>query len=351
MPAEQRGSAYRTRTGWGVRWYENSRRRFRSGFTSKTAALAYFRDEIAPRLGAGQVRPDLTFAEFAERFLAAHAAEVDPRTIRTLSERLVRPLAQFGDRPLDDLGRCVADIAAWQTTLPEGYRPKILSAFGQVLDRAVAWKIIRENPVRLARTGKRRVARRREIEPFTREEIDQVAAELGPLYGPMIVVAAETGLRPGELAALEWRDIDRDAAVVYIRRVVAGGRVKEPKTERSRRRVPLTARANAALGSLPRRIDTRRVFPSPRGGSIDMHNFARRDWHPALEAAGLPQRRVYDLRHTFASTALAAGISLYELSRYMGASVRVLEMHYAHLVRDAEETARAKLDAHAAATV
>ena len=59
----------------------------------------------------------------------------------------------------------------------------------------------------------------------------------------------------------------------------------------------------------------------------------------------------YDLRHTFASTALAAGISLYELSRYMGASVRVLEMHYAHLVRDAEETARAKLDAHAAATV
>jgi hypothetical protein len=54
------------------------------------------------------------------------------------------------------------------------------------------------------------------------------------------------------------------------------------------------------------------------------------------------------LRHSFASNALAAGISLYELSRYMGASVRVLEMHYAHLIRDAEETARAKLDAHAA---
>jgi integrase len=127
--------------------------------------------------------------------------------------------------------------------------------------------------------------------------------------------------------------------------------VKEPKTERSRRRVPLTARATIVLDALPRRIDTRLVFPSPRGGSIDMHNFARRDWHPALEAAGLPRRRVYDLRHTFASNALAAGISLYELSRYMGASVRVLEMHYAHLVRDAEETARAKLDAHAAASV
>ena len=100
-----------------------------------------------------------------------------------------------------------------------------------------------------------------------------------------------------------------------------------------------------------RRIDTRLVFTSPRGGAIDMHNVARRDWHPALEAAGVSRRRVYDLRHSFASNALAAGISLYELSRYMGASVRVLEMHYAHLVRDAEEIARAKLDAHAAASV
>lgn len=181
MPAEQRGSAYRTKAGWGVRWYENGHRRFRSGFASKTAALAYFRDEVAPRLGAGTVRPDLTFAEFAERFLAAHAAEVDHRTIRTLRERLGRPLGEFGDRRLDELGRSVADIAAWQATLPEGYRPKILGAFGQVLNRAVAWKIIRENAVTLARTGKRRVARRREIEPFTRDEIDRVAVELGPL--------------------------------------------------------------------------------------------------------------------------------------------------------------------------
>jgi integrase len=216
---------------------------------------------------------------------------------------------------LDELGRSVADIAAWQATLPDEYRPKILGAFAQVLNRAVAWKIIRENPVTLARTGKRRVARRREIEPFTRNEIERVAVELGPLHGPMVVFAAETGLRPAELAALEWRDVDRDAAVVYVRRVVAAGRVKEPKTERSCRRVPLTARAAIALDAIPRRIDTRLVFASPRGGAVDIHNFARRDWHPALEAAGLPPRRVYDLRHSFASNALAAGISLYELSR------------------------------------
>ena len=48
---------------------------------------------------------------------------------------------------------------------------------------------------------------------------------------------------------------------------------------------------------------------------------------------------------------VAAGINLYELSRYMGASVRVLEMHYAHLVDGAEDAARAKLDARATAVL
>jgi integrase len=179
--------------------------------------------------------------------------------------------------------------------------------------------------------------------------LTKIATELGPLLGPLAVFAAETGLRPGELAALEKRDIDRQADVVHVRRCLADGRIEEPKTERSRRRVPLSARAAAALDSLPPRLDSLLVFPAPEGGPLDMHNFARRDWHPALEAAGVDPRRVYDLRHSFASNALAAGISLYELSRFMGASVRFLEMHYAHLVPDAEEAARAKLDARATA--
>jgi integrase len=166
------------------------------------------------------------------------------------------------------------------------------------------------------------------------------------VWATPVVFAAETGLRPGELAALEYGDLDREAGIVLVRRVYAGGRAKEPKTERSRRRVPLSARASAALDALPRRIDTRLAFPGANGGPLDMHNFARREWHPALDAAGLPARRLYDLRHTFASNAPPPGTSLYELSRFM-ASVRVLELHYTHLVPDAEDAARAKLDARA----
>jgi integrase len=125
---------------------------------------------------------------------------------------------------------------------------------------------------------------------------------------PLVVFAAATGLRPGEWLALEWRDVDRER-VVYVRRSYRDGRVKYPKTEASMRAVPLQARALAALDALPR-DHGELVFPASDGGHFDLHNFRNRYWQPAQEAAGIePRRRVYDLRHTFATFALRAGIS------------------------------------------
>jgi hypothetical protein len=58
-----------------------------------------------------------------------------------------------------------------------------------------------------------------------------------------------------------------------------------------------------------------------------------------------PFRRVYDLRHTFATFALRAGISTFDLSRYMGASLTMIDRHYGHLARDGREHAIKLLDA------
>jgi integrase len=144
-------------------------------------------------------------------------------------------------------------------------------------------------------------------------EIDALAEQLGPVYGPMILFAAATGLRPGEWIALEQRDIDREARVVYARRAFAHGRLQRTKTRRSTRAVPLQAIALEALDQLPARADTPLLFPAPRGGYLDLHNFRRRAWKPAQRAAGIePLRRPYDLRHTFATFALRAGISTFD---------------------------------------
>ena len=166
----------------------------------------------------------------------------------------------------------------------------------------------------------------------------------------MIVFAAVTGLRPGEWIALEQRDVDRDARVVYVRRSFAHGRLKGKKTRRSIRAVPLQAIACDALERLPARPETPLLFPAPRGGYLDLHNFRARAWKPAQRAAGVePLRRVYDLRHTFATFALRAGISTFDLFRFMGASLTMIDRHYGHLARDGREHATALLDSLAAA--
>jgi integrase len=161
----------------------------------------------------------------------------------------------------------------------------------------------------------------------------------------MVIFAAATGMRPGEWVALEHRDIDRAGRVAYVRRSFSKGRLTYPKTEASIRAVPLQARALAALDQLPQGDPTALLFPAERGGYLDLHNFRNRTWKPAQIALGIePFRRVYDLRHTFATFALRAGISTFELSRYMGASLTMIDRHYGHLARDGREHAIRLLD-------
>lgn len=218
-------------------------------------------------------------------------------------------------------------------------------AFRQVLDAGVRWRLIVDNPVRAA--GKNPPPRREEIRPLSVAEVDAIADELGA-YGPLARFAAATGLRPQEWAALERRDVDRAGGVVLVQRTITRGRLKDyGKTDRSRRRVPLSSRALEALEELPPRLGSPLVFPAPRGGHLCLEKFRRREWRPAVRAAGFgePLPRIYDLRHTFATHALAAGLSIFELSRFMGASVKVIDAHYGHLARGSEARAREALDA------
>jgi integrase len=166
--------------------------------------------------------------------------------------------------------------------------------------------------------------------------------------GPLAVFGAETGLRTNELVALERRDVDQGGRAVTVQRRFADGVLTPyPKTERSRRRVPLTERALAAYKALPPRLDTPLVFPAPQGGYLSLDNFRTREWYEALDAAGLARRGPYHLRHTFATEALAAGVSIFELARLMGASVKEIDRTYGHLPRDSADAIRARLNARA----
>ncbi len=81
------------------------------------------------------------------------------------------------------------------------------------------------------------------------------------------------------------------------------------------------------------------LFPGTRGGPLALSPWRHREWNPALRAAGLEHRTVYAFRHTYASLSIAAGVSLFELSRLMGTSPAMLDKTYGHMHPDALDRA------------
>ena len=121
--------------------------------------------------------------------------------------------------------------------------------------------------------------------------------------------AAGSALRPEEWAALERRHIDRVRRVVRVEQknvdavILPGG-----KTKNSVREVPLTVRALEALDALQLRF-TGLLFPAPNGAPLNLDNFRRREWSPAVETSGVERpARIYDLRSTFASSRSTAAV-------------------------------------------
>jgi integrase len=336
MPRLTSGSVYKTRSGYGIRWPEDGTRRHQAGFRNPTEARRWFRENIAPWLDRGGPIPaELTLAELVELYLERHAAAVRPRTIATLRDRLRHAVAAFGDEPLRDLERMADEIAGWRAKLPPRAGHGIAQALRQVLDAGVRWGHIATNPAKLA--GPNPKPPPRPVRAYTRAELDAIAAELHPRWRPLPTFAAATGLRPEEWQALQRSDLDRSAGVLNVRRTVSSGKVVElAKTSRSRRQVPLSPRALEALDELPARLDTPLLFPAERGGLLNLDNFRRREWVPAIAAGAIrPPARIYDLRSTFASNAIAAGIDVFELARVMGTSIEMIERHYGTLLSGA----------------
>jgi integrase len=347
MPQTQRGQAYRLGDGrWGLRYYDNDGKRRRvSPFPSKSAALKHFRDAVEPQLrGEPVALPDLTLAEFTDVYLERHAAVVRGRTVKILRDRLKYATRDYGDVRLSELERMSGELAGWRAKLPAGSRFAIMVALRQTLGAAVDWGYIDENPAKKA--GRNPQPPPRPVRPYTFAELDAIALELSAEYEPLPDFGAATGLRPEEWMALERRDVDRAAGLIHVRRTVSDCEVVElAKTSRSRRQVPLSRRASAALDRLPVRLD-RLLFAAPAGGLLNLDNFRRREWDPAIELANIAKpARIYDLRSTFASNALAAGVTVFELAKIMGSSVRMIERHYGALLDGAGAGISGRLDA------
>lgn len=151
--------------------------------------------------------------------------------------------------------------------------------------------------------------------------------------------------------------VERTAHRVAIY-TVEGGAKEYGKTSPSRRSVPLSDRSLAALDDLTARIDSPLLWPVySHGGTrgrpvhLNLANWRKRIWKPALEAAGLQREGElwlpgpYSMRHAFATWMLDAGIEVFELARLMGTSVAMIDKTYGHLAKGHVERVRERMNA------
>jgi integrase len=188
---------------------------------------------------------------------------------------------------------------------------------------------------------------------LSHEEVASLATCIDARYRALLLVAAYTGLRAGELMALRRTNVDllhRTITVVEQVQAIKGGHeVSTPKTSAGRRAVAMPRLVADALqdhlASYSEPGADGLVFTAPEGGYVRLENFRRRVWAPATVAAGVAPLRIHDLRHTCASLAIAAGADVKVLQRMLGHASAALTLdRYGHLMPGQAHTVADRLD-------
>jgi integrase len=340
----------------------------RRGFTSEREAQRALTTVVAQLDAGTYVRPDLktTLTEYVEQtwLPAIRVRQLRASTVESYRRNLrVHVLPRIGHRPLSlittaELDRLYADLLAGVHRRPLAPRSVryihtvLLGLFGHAMRKGH----VGANPCTYADVPSPKACRSREMDTWSAEQLGVFLRSLegDPFRAPLFLLAT-TGMRRGEALGLQWTDVRLDEGQLDIRRTLGSVAnnlvVGEPKTDKGRRTVSLDPptvqvlrehraeqlRTRLSMGAAF--VDEGWVFCQPDGQPLHPTRF-QRVFHRRVEAAGLPKIRLHDLRHTWATLALRAGVNPKIVQERIGhASVAITLDLYTHLDRDQHDAA------------
>ncbi|GJO51389.1 putative prophage phiRv2 integrase [Mycobacterium marinum] len=305
-----------------------------------------------PELESQPVRL-VKFGDYAEQWVTER--DIKERTrehYRSLLDQHLLPA--FGAWPLasiksDDVRKWHAKMDAKTPTL----RAHCYGLLRTIMGTAASDGKITANPcvIRGAGTTKRQV----HIEPATLAELETLTNEMPERYRAMILLASWCALRFGELTALRRMDIDVSQEVIRIRRGVVrtndGFAVTTPKSDAGSRNVAIPPHLIPAVEDhLSKHVGGKAdslLFPADHGGHLATATL-KRHFYKARTAAGRPDLRFHDLRHTGAVLAAATGATLAELMSRLGHSTPQAALRYQHTAQGRDREIAALLSKLAA---
>ncbi len=287
----------------------------------------------------------MSIAELCDLYLTEGVGHKKPSTIKNDRGRIehhIKPLIgrlRTDKMTRTDVERMMRDVSAGRTAEPEpkerrpgavvrggrGTAAQAVAALGAVITFAITRGLRNDNPVAGVKKPPSRKMERflSEVEIARLAEVleGQIASAGDPYPAAAIKLLLFTGCRRGEIMTLRWIDVDFERALLLL-----------PDSKTGRKVVYLNAPALAVLADLPRQEGNPYVICGHREGApyIGLDKV----WQRVRMAARLPGVRLHDLRHSFASVGVGAGMGLPVVGKLLGHANAVTTQRYAHLADD-----------------
>lgn len=319
---------------------DGKRRRVRERVDSPAAATAML-DDLRSKYGKGtpgKAAPT-TVGAYLEKWIAQRERVLEPKSIRNYRFGISLVSSRLGHVRLDRLAHDKLALAI-DGLRRDGKGDRTLQVAYDTLRAALNWAVKRDrvlvaNPL----LSVPRPKAEREIDYLSRDEAKAFLEALkGDRHEALFRLVIAIGLRWGEAAALQWRDVDLEHATLLVTRALKETRaIGKPKSKSSKRRIDLPASIVADLRAHQKRNlqyakRTGHVFCTENATALHASNLERRVLFPALERAGLRRIRFHDLRHTCAALRLLAGEHPSTIQHLLGhSSIRTTLDIYGHL--------------------
>ncbi len=301
--------------------------------------------------GEYRERPRIRFSDFAAKWLTDYArVSVKESTYSSYADMIrLHLIPHFGSEMLHQVTAGDVQRFISQKISRDGLSAKsvvnIIVVLKEMLKHAQIWGYLSHSP---ATHAQRPRVEEKEMEFLTPDEIRLFLQNVSPCCYCLFLTAVLTGMRRGELLGLKWSDIDWQRSEIVVRRSLYKNGFVTTKSKRSNRRIqmsPVLADALKRHRAFALQSEQELVFCNRDGQPLDPDNMVKREFHPALDRAGLRRIRFHDLRHTHASLLIAQGENVKFVQQQLGhASAKTTLDRYGHLMPSMTSEAGRRLD-------
>lgn len=318
---------YKKGENFYIDYYANGRRkREMIGPSVKIAELALKKRKIQIAEGRFldiEKTEKVRFDTFADEYLSIHSKH---KKSYYTDEKIAELLKKyFGTKFLHEI--TTLDVERFKTArikeVSAATVNRALAVLKSMFNRAIAWGRTKDNPCKAVKMFKENNQRLRFLE---KEEIKTLISKCSDHLRPIVIVALNTGMRKSEILGLKWHHIDIERNIIHLLDTKNG----------EKREVPMNDIVKKTIVSVPKNPDSAYIFCTKKG---EPYGDVRKSFFTALKDSDIIGFHFHDLRHTFASQLVMAGVDLNTVRELLGHKSLEMTLRYSHLSPDHKKRA------------